>query len=237
MSNPNFAKLPDSYRPLPLPDLLFRNFGHEEHAQEFIGGQLRLKTLSYYRRLESKGDHRGDQGDGTIVDPMDGKTLKIQDPKTGVWHPIKITSGEMKVSAKYPETILISCYSVVPTAARYGSFQVEISDVREFIARIGSGADCHRLGWGQVEYSDRFDLPFDLNVVCDSARLWRCKRTRFADDKEFRLMVGFNTAGMHSKFVEEMGSQSSLPEFADAFSLKLHIGDISDIASFRRIRE
>jgi hypothetical protein len=127
---------------MPMPDVpnnLLRFFDREEHAMQFISGQIRCGLLSYYRDIEGT---RQDDKEGQTSFSWAQKAPQFQiDNQTG--HLLGPTESNQNI--RYRSTLLNPCYIVSTSSPdvgkniltdRFGPFTVLISDPLALLERI-----------------------------------------------------------------------------------------------------
>lgn len=215
------GRAPPDYRP-PLPTALFRRFDRKEWAENFFKmGEVRFRSLGYYRRLEEQGSVRGDLNEGAIFRNLPaGTKMQIKDPKTGQWgHTLTFTNGRMNHTLDHHEKFFVSCYSKSNRDhhRKFGKYVVKIHDVGQFVSAIQSGfPNSDALFWGSIRYFDP-DAPGPL--IVNDKDLWLSKPNSFADEDEFRLVFFINghQEGYASRALAkiELGSLETIAELIE----------------------
>ncbi|WP_185213751.1 hypothetical protein [Sphingobacterium mizutaii] len=213
------------------PDVLYRFFGNENHAQDFLRGKIRLSTLYACRTLENKIAR--DENEGAVfmkvdsftttgVDKKDNQILRnlgigIQDHSGGVGGQIKL----INIRAIQNMNAHVLCFTKSISdyiIENFGKYGVQIIDPYEFLLRVHfelRRIDPNYLGNDSqpVIYNDNninFKEPDSIQLLGFSKN-----REKFELENEYRLLFG-NRKEIEPKFIE--------------------IGNITDIASYIEIR-
>lgn len=174
-----------------IPSVLYKRFSSEQYARNFLNGEIRFGSLKYFKELEAiYNNTSGDRYEGGRVSQADGAIVSIQDPKTGLWHPIKSSKGEFFHSLNNTENYFISCFSYELNEAQnmYGEYLVTIKNPIEFYARVNNKfkMPSHTF-FKKIDYYDRNIVNEPFSQLDDLCFL---KEKKFASDYEFRLMIG-----------------------------------------------
>ena len=217
---------------------LTRVFEEEEHATDFLRGQVRAGMLRTYRKLEDES--RNDPMEG-VFDSSQFEGLKITlNTPSGYSHTLSHETGErmtqqigwaerfnvLCTTASYVDTEwvapderydeVIDRYVRIPEAVmRFGDFAVCIHQPHEFVERVKAAADKVgvRMDCAFVAYGRH---PMPDHGMRDVALIFR-KREQYKYEREFRF------AFESTQKVEGL--------------LILEVGDLSDIAKLFRTRE
>ncbi|MDK9723182.1 MAG: hypothetical protein OEL53_18640 [Rhodospirillales bacterium] len=217
-----------------LPETLYRRFGQEEYAQDFLAGKILFRSLIYYQRLEEKDSSRGDAAEGSFrFSPEDGTIIQIQS-KDGAWHTI---GGVENIGSKLPnpEHFFICCLSfrLRPEQNKFGGHLVTIMNPSSFIERLTSGpVKKGHMSWSRVTYYDETEkLPASDAFQPYHQPLWMRKRIKFRDEQEFRIafQVG-DIEEQYNRGIANARAYQKIEDWLEALFFRFEIGDISDLA-------
>ncbi|MCE2501286.1 MAG: hypothetical protein J4G13_10555 [Dehalococcoidia bacterium] len=217
----------------------------QEHADEFLQGKLFLNPLCYFKNIESE-DGRGDKNEGAILFPLDDfvLTLTPTNPKTGdVGDIIRITKDDLAAPislhpGRFDHINLLCMYAchirdiqsisvdniddfrkqleISEECASLGEHAIIITNIQEFLRRISVAAEQGGYGLrrGLVTYYD--PMVGTPTTESDIESVFH-KRKEYQYQSEFRIAVDTH--------------------LYEPTSLRLSIGDISDIAFLMRTSE
>ena len=216
---------------------LAKVFEKQEHADEFIRGEMYCKSLAWFKMLED-GDGRGDTYEGAIVPQLEGLviTLEAKDPDTGEVLNRHTMEGFPEPPVLIPEWfdhIKLFCmfaghsgdFQQEPSEGyldrlrghlqmsyeyvQMGEHAVVIKNRTEFLRRVRKAA--HRKGYGirsgLVKY---YDPQVGTSPIQSDIETIFSKRKKYAYQREFRFAIDTGPT--------------------EGGAIKLDIGDIRDIA-------
>jgi len=183
-------------------------FEKPEHVDEFLRGNLHMKPLEYFVRLE-EDVVRSDKSEGADYS-IQAKTFEIQDPKTGKYVSVGGIINPIIYRSGIPKGINVFCmygfpstesHQIDPRNLAFGNLFVALTDTKEFIERVRHAAlrEKRALESGRITYVDRATYHGALGPFR--------KFSEFSYQYEFRLIL--------------LGGNGIPLDFA--------IGDISDI--------
>lgn len=183
---------------LDVPSNLLRFFAREEHALQFISGQIRCGLLSYYRDIEGT---RQDDKEGQTSFSWTQKAPQFQiDNQTGRL----LGPTESNQNIRYRGTLLNPCYIVSTSSPdvakdvltdRFGHFAVLISDPLALLERIRAVWRNHdwALNDGVVivpaEYNKDELLAANKYLRAPPHYSYSQKPPRFSMESEFRYVL------------------------------------------------
>ena len=194
---------------------LVKFFGKENHADDFVRGQIFANRLSEFKQAEDSDESgRMDRHEGTIawLQPGTGRlTLNGMDMSDDLAGPIQIQknwlnhlnvfcvhaahSGDLDLASlsndnaealRQELTIPDECLSL-------GKYAVVVTNVPEFIKRMKDSARAkgYRIRWGLVKYYD--PATFHGNFHDEEAAFW--KQNHYNFQREFRFIMNSGSLG------------------------------------------
>ena len=225
---------------------LVKVFEKEEHARDFVNGEIFANRLFHFKKLE--GDEgRGDEYEGAIMPQLEGSiiTFKGTNHDTGEVEVNEITITEADLAApvimvpEWFDHISVFCMfaghsgtfewlsddnlldfkkqlELPEDCLSLGDHAVVITNVKEFLERVKASAN--RGGYGIIGKLVKY---YDPNIGTPPARSEIesifTKRSQYAYQKEFRIAIDTRTVGIDP--------------------ITLNIGPISDIALRLKTRD
>jgi len=170
-----------------LPKRLFRYFSEGAHADAFVAGEIRMKSLSAYHEIEddSRRDdheaaHRYDLPEGAMSTGPD-TTRSVRNYSMSIWNWAQADRiFALCLSTEFDERLF----------AKFGATVcVEIANPKQFVRdlthAVRNDANLLRVHAHHVAYYDRSDRAFDApEFVWQYAFL---KRLNYREESEFRI--------------------------------------------------
>jgi len=176
----------ENHRVAPSTSELYRRFAEKWQAEQFIGGEIRMRNLLSYR--QEKDETRRDEWEGISSVHSQGSAFEMK------YQGKLIASGhfkeDLRLKTKSPERYYISCMSTecVPRHRSWGEWVVKIRNPRRLFEELASETPSgYNLLWGPVEYCL---MPTGPGIL-ELDDIWRRKRMSFKDEREFRFALYF----------------------------------------------
>lgn len=130
-----------------VPPRLYKRFSQEDHAQGLVRrGAIRIGTLYEFRKTDGWDDLRGDGGEGTFRASLTSEVPEtiseaapppLKDFIRKIGFPILSQGGTLNLNTSSPNMYMYCTLGRLSDQnAGYGSFVVEIFDVRRFFSTL-----------------------------------------------------------------------------------------------------
>ena len=194
---------------------LVKFFKEKKHADDFVRGRIYVNRLSRFKKVEDDdGSGRVDRYEGTIAWMQPGETglvINGMDLSEDLAGPLLVQkdwlnhlnvycihaghSGDLDLSSLSNDNIaaLQQELTIHDRCLSLGKYAVVVTNVPEFIQRMGSsaGAEDYEIGWGLVKYYD--PATFHGNFRDIESVFW--KQEQYSFQREFRFVVNCRTLG------------------------------------------
>ncbi|MGZ3881751.1 MAG: hypothetical protein ACXVBF_10455 [Flavisolibacter sp.] len=197
-----------------VPNNLLRSFDCEEHAAQFISGDIRFGLLTYYRNVEGA---RQDSVEGKVLFSW-GQESSQSEPKTTISYRGSSLNPYYIVSTSGPDV------DEKVSAERFGRFKVRIDDPLALLERIKCVWRTHALALNDgiviapVDYNKGGVVAANEYLIAPPHYSYSQKPPCFDVEKEFRYVLTCS-----------INVNRQLNDH-----LSLNIGDCSDICRFLR---
>lgn len=205
---------------------IFRYFSNQHAAHQFLLGNIRFGSLSYYQQIEDES--RRDESEGVLRHNHGGK-LTINNLTIGQEMDLK---GFSFVSQARSDEIFISSFSRLLNPHLWSKFSavtcVEIFRVPPFIAQVRESiSDDFELHFKRVEYADELVIPRHNWAVPENVA--SRKSPSFESETESRLILGrkevFRAENVGLSLVQ--GHPETINVGREPSFMEINVGDLS----------